>query len=369
MLLDELTALSNYYGSDENLVLAGGGNTSLKDGDFMYIKGSGTALSTITNDGFVKMNRKKLAEVFEKTYPDDDKTREAMSLKDLFLARTEGEEKRPSVETLLHSLFPFKYVLHLHPSLVNGLTCSVGGRKASEEIFGDSVLWIEPCKPGYTLAKICCDALATFKKEHNKPCDMMLLANHGVFVAAETREELDKKLSFILEKIGEKNIYMPDFSTGEFLPDESNDAFEEINAVFSEYLEDCFVTFEPNTEALRFAKSEHSAQDVLRPFTPDHIVYCKPYPLYLERVCDIKPLVSEYLKKHGYLPKILLVKDCGFFSVDKTVKGASTAAALFDDALKIAVYSKSFGGPRFMSEELTDFIVNWEAESYRSSQN
>ena len=57
MLLDELTALSNYYG---NLVLAGGGNTSLKDGDFMYIKGSGTALSTITNDGFVKMNRKKL---------------------------------------------------------------------------------------------------------------------------------------------------------------------------------------------------------------------------------------------------------------------------------------------------------------------
>ena len=60
MLLDELTARSNYYGSDENLVLAGGGNTSLKDGDFMYIKGSGTALSTITNDGFVKMNRKKL---------------------------------------------------------------------------------------------------------------------------------------------------------------------------------------------------------------------------------------------------------------------------------------------------------------------
>ena len=28
-----------------------------------------------------------------------------------------------------------------------------------------------------------------------------------------------------------------------------------------------------------------------------------------------------------------------------TVKGASTAAALFDDALKIAVYSKSFGPP------------------------
>ena len=37
-------------------------------------------------------------------------------------------ETAPSVETLLHAIFPQKYVLHLHPALVNGLTCSrVGG--------------------------------------------------------------------------------------------------------------------------------------------------------------------------------------------------------------------------------------------------
>lgn len=369
MLLDELTAISNYYGCNEELVLAGGGNTSLKDGDFMYIKGSGTALSTITNDGFVKMNRQRLAEIFEKTYPDDDKTREAMSLKDLFAARADGEEKRPSVETLLHSLFEFKYVLHLHPSLVNGLTCSAEGQNAANEIFGDAVIWIEPCKPGYTLAKICFDALSEFKKEHSRPCDMMLLANHGVFVAADSREELDEKLSYVLEKIGEKNKYMPDFSTGEFLPDESNEAFEKISEVFSKYYGEAVVTFEPNFEALKFAKSEDGAKDVLLPFTPDHIVYCKPYPLYVERACDIEEKTEAYKKANGYLPKILLIKDCGFYSVDKTAKGAETAAALFDDAIKIAVYSKSFGGPRFMSAELTDFIVNWEAESYRSSQN
>ena len=38
---------------------------------------------------------------------------------------------------------------------------------------------------------------------------------------------------------------------------------------------------------------------------------------------------------------------------------------MFLDAVKIAVYTESFGGYLHLSEELTDFIVNWEVESYR----
>ena len=91
MILEKLTQFSNFYGSNEELVLAGGGNTSAKDGDIMYIKGSGTSLSTITKDGFVKMNRAKLKEIFSKTYPDNDKEREALFLEDLSDAREKGE--------------------------------------------------------------------------------------------------------------------------------------------------------------------------------------------------------------------------------------------------------------------------------------
>ena len=50
-MLKTLTAFSNRYGADPELVLAGGGNTSAKDGDVLYIKGSGTALATITAPG------------------------------------------------------------------------------------------------------------------------------------------------------------------------------------------------------------------------------------------------------------------------------------------------------------------------------
>ena len=54
--------------------------------------------------------------------------------------------------------------------------------------------------------------------------------------------------------------------------------------------------------------------------------------------------------------------------MDYSQKGSETAVALFNDAMKIAVYAESFGGAKPMSPELTDFIVNWEAESYRSKQ-
>ena len=59
--LNALAKMSNKYGSDSNFVLAGGGNTSYKDEEYLYIKGSGTALATIQPEDFVVMNRAALA--------------------------------------------------------------------------------------------------------------------------------------------------------------------------------------------------------------------------------------------------------------------------------------------------------------------
>ena len=86
-VLQTLTAFSNRYGADPELVLAGGGNTSAKDGGAMYVKGSGTALATITADGFVAMDRQKLASMWDKTYPEADDAREAEALADLMAAK------------------------------------------------------------------------------------------------------------------------------------------------------------------------------------------------------------------------------------------------------------------------------------------
>ena len=126
MGLEIIANISHEYGSDHRYVLAGGGNTSFKDEEHLYIKGSGTSLSTITNDGFVKMSRKKLSDIWNKTYSENKDEREAEVLSDMMNSRCLGEEnKRPSVETLLHNLFTQSYVLHVHPTIVNGITCPV----------------------------------------------------------------------------------------------------------------------------------------------------------------------------------------------------------------------------------------------------
>lgn len=366
MILNELVEFSNLYGSNEELVLAGGGNTSAKDGDIMYVKSSGTQLSTITADGFVKMDRAALDGIFDNSYPEDDAEREALVLADLNAAKLPGQgDKRPSVETMLHALFEQRFVLHLHPALVNGLTCAVNGESEAKRLFGESFIWIESAKPGYILAKLCSEKIAEYKSRTGKAADMLLLQNHGIFVAADTVEGLGEKLNFVLATLVGQITCEPDFSTGSFDGEKAERCFGVIRAIYGD---DAVITYEPSVEALRFAQSSETAQPLMKPFTPDHIVYCKANPIYGH--CDgcIRGAVNEYMDNNGCLPKIIIISGCGFFAVDSTATGSSTAANLFNDAIKIAVYSQSFGGELPMSDELSDFITGWEVEAYRSRQ-
>ena len=156
MDISTLVKMSNTYGSNPAYVLAGGGNTSVKDDTTLYVKGSGTQLATIKAEEFVKMDRARLNEIMKTEYPADDVKRESAYLADVMAAVTdEDKTKRPSVEALLHNLFAYTYVLHVHPTLINGLTCGKGAKALCKELLGKDVLWIDICKPGYTLARIC----------------------------------------------------------------------------------------------------------------------------------------------------------------------------------------------------------------------
>ena len=143
MDLSTLVKMSNAYGSNPAYVLAGGGNTSVKDDTTLYVKGSGTQLATIKEEEFVEMSRARLNEIMKTDYPEDDVKRESLYLADVMAAVTDADKtKRPSVEALLHNLFAYTYVLHVHPTLVNGLTCGKGAKELSEQLLGKDVLWI-----------------------------------------------------------------------------------------------------------------------------------------------------------------------------------------------------------------------------------
>ena len=202
MDLSTLVKMSNTYGSNPAYVLAGGGNTSVKDETTLYVKGSGTQLATIKAEGFVKMDRARLNEIMKTEYPSDDVKRESAYLADVMAAVTDADKtKRPSVEALLHNLFAYTYVLHVHPTLVNGLTCGQGAQALCEQLLGKDVLWVDICKPGYTLARICYEKMNAYKEEFGKDVQVLLLQNHGIFVAADTVEEIGVLFDGVINKL------------------------------------------------------------------------------------------------------------------------------------------------------------------------
>ncbi len=366
MSIQTLVALSNTFGSDENFVLAGGGNTSFKDEQYLYIKGSGTGLAHITADGFVKMNRKKLDDILCKDYPSEAKAREAAVLADLMASREMGEEhKRPSVETLLHNILPFSYVVHLHPALVNGLTCSAQGEKAVRAIFGDSFIWIENTEPGYVLSKKVYDAYNAYKAKNGSDAQMVFLQNHGVFTAANTAGEVHQLYSDIMGRLEVALAERPDFSDTAFDRELAVALAPALRMLTME--QTGVTTFFTNKTLASFLQSRESFAPVSGAFTPDHIVYCGAQPLFIEDVGNAEKDIAEYKSRFGRAPRIITVADLGVYACGATKKDADTAKQLFLDAVKIAVYTKSFGGHSFMPQTLVDFITSWEAESYRKS--
>jgi rhamnose utilization protein RhaD (predicted bifunctional aldolase and dehydrogenase) len=372
MSLKEIAKISREFGSDERYVLAGGGNTSFKDTESLYIKASGYSLAVIEEDGFVRMEREKLQRIWTTEYPDDVAQRESKALVDLMDSRAAGEEdKRPSVETLLHEAIPQTFVVHTHPSLVNGLTCSQEGAAASSKLFGDSAIWIPLVNPGYILAATVRDELQKYSNTVGGSPDFILLQNHGVFVAADTTggirtlyEKLFRTLDAALVRRPDDGEVRTDTKVVEGLTDRITEGFKAAtpeNPVHT--------SFQSNNEVMRIIRDEQSFIPVSSAYTPDQIVYCGHKPLLVggaHAIDDVSTLIGGYLEAEGVLPKLIAITGVGVVGCGRTEKAAENAALLFGDGAKISVYAESFGGHRFMPQDQIDFIRGWEVENYRS---
>lgn len=365
MSVKELVKISRFYGKDPNFLLAGGGNTSFKDERYLYVKASGFKLASIKEDGFVKLDRNALDRIWEKSYPTNVDLREKQALQDLMNSRVKGETKRPSVESLSHAAMPHKYVIHTHPAIVNGLTCSKDGRKVAEQLFDNRCVWISSVNPGYVMAKIVKSRLIEYERECKSLPDIIFIENHGMFVEAETIREIKSIHNLVIDTLKKCIIREPDFSPVQV----SKTKIEEICGRLKNYpaFRNAYITFKNNAEINAAVKDSTSFQKVHSPYTPDHIVYAGPEMLFVEDLSDIEQDIDQYRKRNKCYPKVVAVKATGVFALGDREDSSRIAMLLFLDALKIAVYTESFGGYKFMNKEQIDFIGNWEAEKFRSN--
>ena len=358
--LAALAAMSNQYGSNPEFVLAGGGNTSFKSADRLWVKGSGTSLATIKPEDFVVLERPLLNAMWSARYPENEAEREAAVLADMMNARVRGENRRPSVETLLHDLFPQQYVLHVHPTLVNGLTCSIEGEQAMKRLLPDAV-WVDACKPGYILALQCKQVMDDYKAKNGKDVQVLFLQNHGIFFAADTVEAIDALAEGVMNTL--KGAV-----TRELSLEESEFDLEKVVAI-SPVLRMLYGENQPATVKFTVNPEILAYDPTTKSLSPDHIVYAKAKQLVLpEDVTQdqVKELFEAFVAENGYKPKIAFAKGLGMFSCGNTIQEAVTAQEVMLDAIKVVAYAQFFGGVSVMPDFLIDFIVNWEVESYRS---
>jgi rhamnose utilization protein RhaD (predicted bifunctional aldolase and dehydrogenase) len=363
--LIELIVLSRRYGANPEFVLAGGGNTSVKDENVLYVKASGHSLASIDRQGFVAMDMQKLQDVWVKKYPENKDQREDAVLADMMDARLEGETARPSVEALLHGLLPQKYVVHLHPALVNGLTCAVKGEEYTDKIFGKKALWIPLVNPGYILAKIVRDNLLKYREQFGADPEFILLQNHGIFVGADTPNSIDTIYNSVMDTLQRHLKRAP----------EQGDLT--INADRRIAIEDSLSSLAGNASCEIYSCSSRELalrlRDVERfvpvssAFTPDHIVYSGFKPLWIPESVfsgdtkqSVQTYIENYRNQYDCEPKTIAVQNTGIFTYTEN------ALVLFLDTVLVAAYAESFGGYLYMSDEQIDFIRTWEVEKYRA---
>lgn len=380
--IEDLIAISRKFGQDSRFVIAGGGNTSYKDENRLWVKASGHALATITEDGFAVLDRALLNEMGEKAYNEDTAIREEQVKNDLSVACI-TKDRRPSVETSLHNCMGFAFVVHLHPTLVNGLMCSVNAEAACKEIFPDA-LYIEYTDPGYTLFKKVYDRIKAYKAEKGKEPQVIFLQNHGIFVGGDTTAEIEGIYSEVLGKLEAKVAALPegDTAVSETVTDvvpairqmlsRSGRGFKTLkvtkNALVDFFIDGCSVT---STGSVTDCPGKSGFDKIAKPFTPDIIVYCKSSYIFIEAESDEEILkqaeeeIEAFVSGKGYTPKVLLIKGIGLIAVGDSSRNAQIITDVFTDAMKIAFYAQSFGGEHPMERAWIDFIDNWEVENYR----
>ena len=197
--IEKLIEVSRKYGGDSRYVIAGGGNTSFKTADRLWVKASGHALATITEDGFAVLDRALLNPMGEKKYSDDTTLREEQVKNDLAAACL-TKDRRPSVETSMHNCLEAAFVVHLHPTLVNGLMCSKDAAETCAKLFPDA-LYIPYTDPGYTLFKKVYDKIKEYRKGHGSDPKVIFLQNHGIFVGADTTKEIEDIYASVMSKL------------------------------------------------------------------------------------------------------------------------------------------------------------------------
>jgi len=290
------TYSARLLGADSNLVLHGGGNTSVKTlytnllGELIpaiFVKGSGHALATIEPSGHAGLELDHLLRLRKLRELNDD----AM-VKEIRSRLLDYRSPNPSIETLVHAFLPAKFIDHTHADAILGLTNQVEGKELVKAAFGDEVVIIDYVKPGFDLALATVEAAEALPEA--KAAVWML---HGLVTWGETAGEAYETTIRLVTRAEEFLAQRQDSPLQIAVSTEIdkararwNDVAPTLRGLLAESSGNLDRPYLPlilkplfSRPALDFVDSDTGRELALTPpLTSDHLIRTKPYPLWID---------------------------------------------------------------------------------------
>jgi rhamnulose-1-phosphate aldolase/alcohol dehydrogenase len=407
--VDLLVHRSRLIGVEPDLVVWGGGNTSIKqtEADFrgrsvrvMRIKRTGSDLKTAERNDFPGIRLEDLDPLRERRSMSDDEV-----VAYLAHCLMEPGSARPSIEALLHGFVPHDHVDHTHADAILALTNTADGKRHVKDCFGRDAIWIPYRRPGFVLSREVGEAL----RGHSE-ARCAVLEMHGLITwGATSKESYDTTIEMTTRaeeharrKAQARSAFGP--LVHKPLPPATR---RRVAAAVAAYLrgllsrveEDgarVILRFDDGEDILDLAGSEAGFRLCLTgPATPDHLLYTRPHPLLLQRdlpsrldceegigalkralATGLEDYVSAYDRyfdenndgrtdKLERRPRIVLIPGVGMFTAWKDARHALMVADIYHHSIRVMRDAQALGTYRSLGAKATFDVEYWPSELYK----
>lgn len=360
---------SQLLGRDKNLVLHGGGNTSVKIGTTLYVKGSGWNLDTIEKPGFSPVDLGALCAMAGR-----ERLSDAQMVKEQREAMSDQSAPNPSIEAILHAIIPFAYVDHTHADAVATLTNTPEGKKLVQELYGPDMFVIDYVMPGFELAKHIYNLTRTIDWNTLKG---MVLMHHGVFTFDDDAKRAYEKMIDIVtvaEEYLKARVSLPSTEC----------ARKADSALLSTLTEetsslrgtDITAVLLDSPQALSLSRLPN-LKNIIRngELTPEHVIRIKPFPVLIRE--DVSAGMAEFVRDYrdyfdahasgehiclDLAPRYAIIEGLGAVALGKDAQEAAVIADIVEHTITAILSAEQLGGWGSLTLAQMFDMEYWELE-------
>ncbi len=421
--LAELVYASRLLGSESSLVMHGGGNTSVKcqltdmvgnRSEVLLIKASGIDLSRVTGLDYTPLRLgplRKLGELFGRNDRVSEEALRRFSTKEfkyllllnMFSLTDHMTEQRltPSIETLLHSFLPHRFILHTHSFALLTISNQPDGVMLCRETLGESFGSVPYIKPGIGLARS-----AALVYEANPEINGLVLQKHGLVTFGSTAEEAYTRMIDAVSKLeariasaGRKtfpSVVLPASAPVEVAAPVIRGACVDEKSPGTREYRQFVLDFRTSDVILEYVNSTDLARMSQKgAMTPDFIIRTKNKPLVLpppcaEDISGFKRAVLDAVQRYRQeytdyfttqqqasgmqvtmldpLPRVVLVPGLGLFGLGRSAASAAVNADIATSTAAAILDAESLGTFESISDRDAFEIEYWDMEQAKMNK-